>query len=106
MTIKKIGVAGAGAMGAGIAQIFAQSNHEVVLFDVSDVQLDKAKIEIAKNLDISIAKGKLRETDKTIALDRILFANDINRLKADLIIEAIVEKLEPKRALFQKLAEI
>ena len=44
--IKKIGVAGAGAMGAGIAQVFIQSNYEVVLFDVSAAQLDKAKIEI------------------------------------------------------------
>ena len=104
--IKKIGVAGAGAMGAGIAQVFAQSNYEVVLFDVNTAQLDKAKIEIAKNLDGAIAKGKLRETDKAIALDRILFSNDINQLKADLIIEAIVEKLEAKSELFQKLAEI
>lgn len=104
--IKKIGIAGAGAMGASIAQIFAQSSYEVVLFDVNSAQLDKAKIEIVKNLDGAIAKGKLRETDKTIALDRILFSNDLNQLKADLIIEAIVEKLEAKRELFQKLADI
>ncbi len=106
MTIKKIGVAGAGAMGAGIAQVFAQADYEVVLFDVSNGQLEKAKIEIAKNLDVSIAKGKLREKDKTVALDKILFSNDVNTLKGDLIIEAIVEKLEPKKELFQKLAEI
>ncbi|MES2620380.1 MAG: 3-hydroxyacyl-CoA dehydrogenase NAD-binding domain-containing protein [Bacteroidota bacterium] len=101
-----MGVAGAGAMGAGIAQIFAQSNYEVVLFDLNPEQLDKAKIEIAKNLDGAITKGKLRETDKTIALNRILFSNDINQVKADLVIEAIVEKLEVKVELFQKLAEI
>ncbi len=93
-------------MGAGIAQIFAQSNYEVVLFDLNPEQLDKAKIEIAKNLDGAITKGKLRETDKTIALNRILFSNDINQVKADLVIEAIVEKLEVKVELFQKLAEI
>lgn len=104
--LKKIGVAGAGAMGAGIAQIFAQSNFEVVLFDVKDAQLEKAKIEIEKNLDISISKGKSRETDKTNTLERILFSNDIADLQADLIVEAIVEKLEVKRELFQKLTEI
>lgn len=104
--IKKIGIAGAGTMGAGIAQLFARSNYEVVLFDINGEQSDKAKIEIAKSFDTAIAKGKFRETDKTIALDRILFSNDVNQLKADLIIEAIVEKLEVKRELFQKLAAI
>ncbi len=106
MIVKKIGVAGAGAMGAGIAQVFAQSNFEVMLYDVNAVQLDNAKIEITKNLDVAVSKGKMKEAEKTATLSKISFSNDINSLKADLIIEAIVEKLEVKRELFQKLAEI
>lgn len=105
MAIKKVGVAGAGAMGTGIAQVFAQSNFEVVLFDVNSAQLDKAKTEITKNLDGAVSKGKMKEAEKTATLNKISFTNDINSLKADLIIEAIVEKLEAKRELFQKLSE-
>ena len=106
MAVKKIGIAGAGAMGASIAQVFAQSNFEVVLFDVDAAQLDKAKAEIIKNLDGAVSKGKMKEADKTTILSKFSFSNDINSLKADLIIEAIVEKLEAKRELFQKLSEI
>lgn len=104
--IKKIGVAGAGAMGAGIAQVFAQANFEVVLFDVNAAQLEKAKAETEKNLAAAVAKNKITEADKNAALARISFSADVNSLKADLVIEAIVEKLEIKRELFQKLAEI
>jgi 3-hydroxybutyryl-CoA dehydrogenase len=103
--IKQVGVAGAGAMGSGIAQVFAQAGFDVVLFDLSAEQVEKAKVEIAKNLAGAVAKGKLRETDKTLTIDRITFSSDIHSLKADLIIEAIVEKLEAKSELFQKLSE-
>jgi 3-hydroxybutyryl-CoA dehydrogenase len=103
-SIKKVGVAGAGAMGAGIAQVFAQANFEVVLFDMHAPQLDKAKAEIEKNLAFAVSKSKISESDKAGALGRISFSADINALKGDLIIEAIVEKLGPKRELFQKLA--
>src|SRR4051812_38129994 len=102
--IKKIGVAGAGAMGAGIAQVFAQAGFEVVLFDVNADQIQKAKADITRNLEGAIAKGKLKETDKSLTLERITFSNDIQSLKADLIIEAIMEQLEGKRELFKKLA--
>lgn len=104
--IRKVGVAGAGAMGAGIAQVFAQANFEVVLFDVNAEQIEKAKTEIEKNLTGAVSKNKISEAEKNAALARISFSPDVNSLKADLIIEAIVEKLEVKRELFQKLAEI
>lgn len=106
MKIEKTGVAGAGAMGLGIAQVFAQAGLVVVLFDVSSSQLEKAKAEITANLDTALSKGKLNEADKNAILNRISFTTNINELKADLIVEAIVEKLEPKKELFQKLAEI
>lgn len=105
-TIKKIGVAGAGAMGLGIAQVFAQSGHSVVLFDLGQAQLDRAKDTITKNLEFAVSKGKANEADKTATLGRISYTVNLNDLVADLVIEAIVEKLEPKRELFSKLAEI
>lgn len=105
-SIKKTAVAGAGAMGAGIAQVFAQAGSEVILFDLSEKQLDKAKAEIQKNLSGAVVKNKMTEADKNAALARISFTADLNLLKADLIVEAIVEKLDAKRELFQKLAAI
>lgn len=104
--IKKIGVAGAGAMGLGIAQVFAQSGFSVVLFDLGQAQLDKAKETITKNLEFAVSKGKSTEADKTAALGRISYTVNVTDLLADLVIEAIVEKLEPKRELFSKLVEI
>lgn len=106
MKIKKTGVAGAGAMGLGIAQVFAQANLEVVLFDVSTAQLEKAKSQIEKNLAGAVAKNKMTEAEKAAIISRISFSEDVNSLKADLVIEAIVEKLEAKRELFQTLAAI
>ncbi len=101
-----VGIAGAGAMGLGIAQVFAQHNFKVVLFDLQQPQLDKAQKEIEKNLSGAVAKGKLTDADKNTALSLIQFTTHVNDLKADLIIEAIVEKTEAKRELFQTLAAI
>ncbi|MCW3127790.1 MAG: 3-hydroxybutyryl-CoA dehydrogenase [Bacteroidetes bacterium] len=104
--IKTIAVAGAGAMGAGIAQVFAQAGYEVKLYDVNAAQLDKAKAGIADNLQKAVAKNKLPEKDKDNAFALIRYTSDVNTLKADLIVEAIVEKIEIKRELFTKLAAI
>ncbi len=104
--VQKAGVAGAGAMGLGIAQVFAQAGFGVVLYDLSEEQLAGAKATITDNLSGAVAKGKLTDKEKTETLGRITFANDVNALVADVIVEAIVEKLEPKKLLFQKLAEI
>lgn len=106
MDIKKIGIAGAGAMGAGIAQVFAAAGFSVTLYDLSAEQLNKAKSSIEKNLAEAIARGKATEADKTQTLARLIYTGDLNALQADLIIEAIVERLEPKRELFMAIAAI
>jgi 3-hydroxybutyryl-CoA dehydrogenase len=103
---QKAGVAGAGAMGLGIAQVFAQAGFQVVLYDLNEEQLARAKATIADNLSGAVAKGKLTESEKEAIVARLTFATDVNALVADIIVEAIVEKLEPKKQLFQKLAEI
>lgn len=104
LEIKKIGIAGAGAMGLGIAQVFAQSNFEVVLYDSAETQLEKAKKEIEKNLEVAVSKGKLTTDAKQEIIQHIQFSATVGDLVADLIVEAIVEKLEPKQALLQTIA--
>ncbi|MES2558541.1 MAG: 3-hydroxyacyl-CoA dehydrogenase NAD-binding domain-containing protein [Bacteroidota bacterium] len=104
--ISTIGIAGAGTMGAGIAQVTAQAGYQTILFDLNQQVLDKAQSGLDKGLGGLVAKGKMTEADKTAILGRILFTTDVEQLKADLIIEAIIEKLDIKQQLFQKLATI
>lgn len=104
--ISTIGIAGAGTMGAGIAQVTAQAGYQTVLFDLNQQVLDKAKVGLEKGLSGLVTKGKMTETDKTAIMGRILFTTDVEQLKADLIIEAIIEKLDIKQQLFQKLASL
>lgn len=104
--IKQVCVAGAGTMGSGIALNAAQFSYDVVLFDVQESVLQKAKLSNEKILQSSIDKGKLEEQQKQLILSRILYTHDISLCKADLIIEAIVEKLTIKSQLFKQLAEV
>ncbi|MBK8659923.1 MAG: 3-hydroxyacyl-CoA dehydrogenase family protein [Bacteroidetes bacterium] len=104
--IATIGVAGAGAMGLGIAQVFAQHQFKVLLFDVQAQQIEKAQQQITHNLSAAVAKGKMTEAEKTNALSLVQYTTDVQALRADLVVEAIVEKIEVKRELFQTLAAI
>lgn len=104
--ISTIGIAGAGTMGAGIAQVTAQAGYQTVLFDLNQHVLDKAQAGLDKGLNGLVAKGKMTQADKTTILGRILFTTNVEQLKADLIIEAIIEKLDIKQQLFQQLASI
>jgi 3-hydroxybutyryl-CoA dehydrogenase len=104
--IKQIAVAGAGTMGAGIAQVFAQSGYTVKLYDVNAAQLDKAKTEIDKNLQGAVVKGKLTEEEKKAMHSRLSYTANVNDLIADLVIEAIVERLDIKQQFFQQVAAI
>lgn len=102
-SIKKVGIAGAGTMGAGIAQVCAQAGYEVVLFDLSNSVISKAGNSIAASLEKLSASGKISAQDQTDIASRIVFTTQINDLKCDLIIEAIIEKLEAKISLFESL---
>lgn len=103
----KIGVLGAGTMGAGIAQVAAQSGHDVVLVDVNQVQLDKAKVSLIKVLDRMIEKGNLDETGKNDLLNRMQFSTQLADFKGTgLVIEAIVERLDVKHTVFKEIEEI
>lgn len=104
--IKAIAVCGAGTMGAGIAQVAAMSGFRTILFDVQPAILDKARQQIMQQLDTAVAKGKLAAAEKDTVFQRIQFTEDVNSCKADVVIEAIVEKLAVKTALFNQLATI
>ena len=105
--ITTIGVVGAGTMGSGIAQVFAQAGFAVRLVDVADPLLDRARRRVEKSLDTFVSKGKCSSADRDAALGRLTTATALDRLvEADYIVEAIVENVEAKRALFTSLDAI
>ncbi|WP_317057317.1 3-hydroxyacyl-CoA dehydrogenase NAD-binding domain-containing protein [Roseovarius rhodophyticola] len=91
-TVKKVGVMGAGMMGAGIALVSAQAGMEVVLIDQKQEAADKGKAYSEAYMDKGIKRGKATEEKKAALLDRITATTDYSALKgADLIIEAVFE---------------
>jgi 3-hydroxybutyryl-CoA dehydrogenase len=104
MSPRTIGVVGAGQMGNGIAHVAAASGFDVILTDVEERFLEKARATIEKNLDREVARGKRSAEDRSAALGRIATTTDLDRLAAaSLVIEAIVENEGTKRELFQRL---
>jgi len=101
--IKSVGIAGAGTMGQGIAISCALAGYDTLLFDVNTNACIKAIESIRITLDQSVAKGKLTSDRAETAKSRIRAANKISDLKADLIIEAVVENLKIKQQLFEEL---
>lgn len=105
-TINTIAVVGAGTMGSGIAQVAAQSGFTTLLLDVQPAMLEKAKAGIEKNLQYLTDKQKITAIEAGEILGRIRFISDIQECKANVVIEAIVEKMEIKLKLFEQLAEV
>jgi 3-hydroxybutyryl-CoA dehydrogenase len=107
MTIKKIGIVGAGTMGHGIALVAAKAGYEVVLHDIKDEYVKKGLGSIEKFVDKSVEKGKMTPDDKKNILGKIHGTTKLEDMKdADLIIEAILEEVKMKKDVFQKLDSI
>lgn len=104
--IKTICICGAGTMGSGIAQVCAQSGFNTILFDVNETVLEKAEFGIQQNLQFLVNKQKISSEEKENIYKRIQFIKEINFCVADVIIEAIIEKIDAKVYLFNKLSEI
>jgi len=104
MAIERIAVIGAGQMGSGIAQVAAQSGLEVTLLDAAPELAQRAHQKLGASLSKLVEKGKLSAEQRKGILDRIRPGSRVeDAAGADLAIEAIVEKLEPKVELFRKL---
>ena len=107
MTVKKIGVIGAGQMGHGIALVAAKAGFDVILGDINDEFVKKGLGKIERFLDKSIEKGKLSAADKKKILSRINGTTKFENLKdVDLVIEAIFENVKVKKELFKELDKI
>ena len=102
--INTLAVVGAGTMGLGIAQLGVQHGLPTILFDLNPVALDKAQAAIAVGLGKLVAKSRLTSEARDAALARLTLTTDLGTVQADLIIEAVVERLDVKHQLFQELA--
>jgi len=103
----KVGIIGAGMMGAGIAQTAAQSGHDVVLADISLELAEKAKAGIAKTLSRLVAKEKIAEADAAATLARIAPVADYSAMAdANFVIEAATEREDIKQRIFEAVGKV
>ncbi|MDX2814209.1 3-hydroxyacyl-CoA dehydrogenase family protein [Streptomyces sp. PA03-5A] len=104
---KKLAVIGAGLMGSGIAQVSAQAGYEVVLRDITVEALARGKGGIEASYEKFVAKGKLTAQDAAAALARITTTTDLDAAAdADIVVEAVFEKIEVKQEIFRALDKI
>ena len=104
---KRIAVVGAGLMGSGIAQVSARAGYEVVLRDITEEALQRGLSGIRSSYGRFVAKGRLSAQDAEAALARISTSTDLEAAAdADLIVEAVFEKLEVKQQVFRELDRI
>ncbi len=107
MEIRKVGVIGCGLMGAGIAQVCAQSGYQVIVSEINDELLNKGLALIDAGLTKSVDKGKLSQQDKDATLGRLKgTTNTKDFADRDLMIEAVIENMDLKKKIFAELDKI
>jgi 3-hydroxybutyryl-CoA dehydrogenase len=105
--IKTVGVVGAGTMGSGIAQVFAQAGFTVALYDEVPTAVERARATIARSLGKFVEKGKLTAVARDETLGRLQDIPSIEGLTdADYVVEAAVEQLDAKREIFKRLDSV
>ncbi|MBO6211909.1 3-hydroxyacyl-CoA dehydrogenase NAD-binding domain-containing protein [Algoriella sp.] len=105
--MKKIGIIGGGAMGSGIAQVFAQAGHSVVLYDTNQEALDRSKQNLANTFVKLVAKEKYTAEQAETIQNSIEYAQSLDAFATiDLMIEAIVENLDVKKSVFKQVEAI
>src|SRR5688572_16545179 len=102
----RICICGAGTMGSGIAQVAATAGYATILYDLNTEIMDKARSKLQKDLQMLVDKQKIRAEKKDEILQLIHFTSDIGDCVADIVIEAIIERLDIKTALFNQLAKL
>ncbi len=107
MNIGTVGVIGAGQMGAGVAQVAAQSGVKVLLTDISEEFVERGRENVGRNLDRMIQRGRFNTEERNNILRRIDTTARLEDLKdTDFVLEAVVENEDAKIALFQKLDKV
>lgn len=103
--IERAGVIGAGTMGHGIAQVCAAAGITVTLYDIDQQRVEAGLARIRSNLDEGLARGKVTEAAREATLERLRGTTDLAEAArdAELLVEAIPEQLDLKRALFRQL---
>ncbi len=105
--IARVGVCGAGLMGSGIAQTAAAAGFEVVLMEVYAAALQRGTASVAAALDRAVAKQRMTQTERDAVFGRIAATTEVKDLKnCDIVIEAIVENVAIKTALFKQLDDL
>jgi 3-hydroxybutyryl-CoA dehydrogenase len=105
--IRKVGVVGLGTMGAGIAQVCVQAGFETVGREVTEELCERARQTVEHYLARGVEEGRLTDEERDAALGRLTTTTDLAGLAGcDLVIEAIVEEIEPKRALLAALSAL
>ncbi|GAA1874833.1 3-hydroxybutyryl-CoA dehydrogenase [Pseudonocardia ailaonensis] len=105
--VRRVGVVGTGTMASGIVQVFAQNGYDVIVRGRSDSKVDGSIAGIRKALEKSVVRGKLTEEQRDATLGRITGTTSLEDFAdVDLVVEAIAEELEVKRAVFGALDEI
>lgn len=107
MSIKTIGILGAGTMGNGIAQVAAQAGYDVVMRDVDDKFVERGLKNIDKFLAKSVEKGKITAEDKDAVMGKIKGTTKMGDLKdADFVVEVVFEDMDLKKKMFKELDEL
>jgi 3-hydroxybutyryl-CoA dehydrogenase len=107
MSIKTIGVVGAGTMGNGIAQVAAQAGFNVVMSDIEDRFVQNGIKNVDKFLSKSVEKGKMTADDKNAIMGRIKGTTNVEDMKdADLVVEVVLEVMDVKKKVFKQLDEV
>jgi 3-hydroxybutyryl-CoA dehydrogenase len=105
--MKVVGVIGAGTMGIGIAQVAVQNNKQVIVIEANEEVLSKSQVNLFKTFEKLVEKEKLTAEQVNSFKNAMIFTTDYTSLKdADLVIEAIIENLEVKHAVFKKVEEV
>ena len=105
--VQRVGVIGAGLMGAGIAEVAAKAGSDVLVWEAKQEFADAGKARIEKSLEKAVSRGKLSEEDRDAALGRLTFTTKLEDFAdRELVMEAIIENEDIKKDVFAKLDEI
>jgi 3-hydroxybutyryl-CoA dehydrogenase len=106
-TFSTIGVVGLGTMGAGIAEVFARNGLAVVGVELNDEGVERGRTHLEHSTGRAVKRGKITEAEQAEILGRISFTTSLKDLtEADFVVEAVVESLETKKAIFNELESI